>query len=56
MSREFGASIKIPSWSLNYIPPSFVFFVFPLRIFIPSYVRVSGWDSYLSLHSILLIL
>ena len=55
MSRELGASIKIPPWGLNYIPPSFFCFVFPLGIFSPPCVGVSGWDSYLSLHSTLLI-
>ena len=56
MSRELGAKIKIPLWGLNYILPSFVCFVFPLRIFTPSCVGVSGWDLCLSLHSILFIL
>ena len=49
MNREFGARI-------NYIPLSFVYFVFFLGIFTPPCVGVSGWDLYLSLHSILLIL
>ena len=56
MSRELGVRIKIPTWELNYILPSFVCFVIPLGIFIPSCVRVSGWDLCLSLHSTLLIL
>ena len=33
MSRELGASIKIPPWGLNYISPSFFCFVSPLGIF-----------------------
>ena len=56
MSGELGASFKILPWDLNYIPPSFVCFVFPLGIFIPPCIGVGGWDSCLSLHTILLIL
>ena len=41
MNSELGVSIKIPPWGLNYISPSFVYFVFPLRIFTAPYVEVS---------------
>ena len=56
MSRELGAKIKISCWGFNYNPPSFVCLVFPLGIFTPPCVGVSGWDLCLSLHSTLLIL
>ena len=56
MKRELGARIKIPPWGLNYISPNFVCFVFPLGIFTPLYVGISGWDSCLNLHSTLFIL
>ena len=42
MSRELGARIKISPWGLDYIPSSFVCFVFPLGIFTPPCVGVSG--------------
>ena len=42
VSRELGSRIKIPPWGLNYILPSFVCLIFPLEIFIPPCVGVSG--------------
>ena len=51
MRRELGASIKIPPWGLNYILLSFFCFVSPLGILTLLCVGISGWDSYLSLHS-----
>ena len=56
MNRELGARIKILPWGFNYIPPSFVCFVFLLGIFTPPCVGVSRWGSCLNLHSTLLIL